>query len=114
MAPTTTQKGNMSIFEYIAKMKSFADEMASAGKYLEEEELVSYILAGHDFDYDILAGHGFSRKFTDGTSYGWLTTTDESREPRDLVATLEDKIGRWQWMMKFKTWIGTRLGILST
>jgi glutathionylspermidine synthase len=52
MALATTQKGNMSISEYIAKMKSFADEMASVGKPLEEEELVSYILAGLDFDYN--------------------------------------------------------------
>jgi hypothetical protein len=52
MALATTQKGNMSISEYIAKMKSFADEMASAGKSLEDEELVSYILVGLDFDYN--------------------------------------------------------------
>jgi hypothetical protein len=52
MALATTQKGNMSISEYLAKMKSFAYDMASAGKPLEEEELVSYILAGLDFDYD--------------------------------------------------------------
>jgi hypothetical protein len=35
-----------------AKMKSLADEMASADKALEDEELVSYIMAGLDFDYN--------------------------------------------------------------
>jgi hypothetical protein len=52
MALATTQKGNMSISEYIAKIKPFVDEMAPAGKGLEDEELVSYILAGLDFDYN--------------------------------------------------------------
>jgi hypothetical protein len=42
----------MSISDYIVKMKSLADEMTSAGKALEEEELVSYILAGLVFDYN--------------------------------------------------------------
>jgi hypothetical protein len=54
MACTTTQKGNMLISEYLAKMKSFADDMASASKALEEEELVSYIFAGLDFDYNLV------------------------------------------------------------
>jgi hypothetical protein len=39
-----------SISEYITKKKSFADEMAPVGKSLEDEELVSYILVGLDFD----------------------------------------------------------------
>jgi hypothetical protein len=52
MTLTTTQKGNMSISDYIVKMKSLAYEIASAGKALEEEELVSYILAGLVFDYN--------------------------------------------------------------
>jgi hypothetical protein len=52
MALATTQKGNMSISEYIAKIKPFVDEMAPARKGLEDEELVSYILAGLDFDYN--------------------------------------------------------------
>jgi hypothetical protein len=40
----------MTISEYTAKMKSLVDEMASAGKALEDEELVSYIMVGLDFD----------------------------------------------------------------
>jgi glutathionylspermidine synthase len=52
MALATTQKGNMTIFEYIAKMKSLANEMVSTRKALEDEELVSYIMAGLDFDYN--------------------------------------------------------------
>lgn len=38
--------------EYVAKMRSLADEIASAGKIIDDEELVSYILAGLDYDYN--------------------------------------------------------------
>jgi hypothetical protein len=48
MALATTQKGSFTTAEYIAKMKSLADEMASTGKKLDDEELTSYILAGLD------------------------------------------------------------------
>lgn len=54
MALSSTQKGNMSVAEYIGKMKTLVDEMASAGKTLDDEELVSYILAGLDIDYNPL------------------------------------------------------------
>jgi hypothetical protein len=33
-------------------MKSLADDMASAGKKLDDEELCSYILAGLDYEYN--------------------------------------------------------------
>jgi hypothetical protein len=47
-----TQKGSSTTVEYFAKMKSLADEMASAGKKLDDEELTSYILAGLDAEYN--------------------------------------------------------------
>jgi hypothetical protein len=50
MALSTVQKGNSTVAEYFAKMKTLADEMASTGKPLEDEELVSYILAGVDLE----------------------------------------------------------------
>jgi hypothetical protein len=49
---STTKKGDMSVSKYIAKMKALTDEMASAGKKLDDEDLVSYILAGLDSDFD--------------------------------------------------------------
>lgn len=52
MALTTASKGTSSISEYIGKMKSLADEMASVGRKFEDEELVSYILMGIDVDFD--------------------------------------------------------------
>lgn len=52
MALATTSKGTSSATEYYTKMKGLADEMASASKRLEDEELVSYILAGLDIDFN--------------------------------------------------------------
>jgi hypothetical protein len=54
MTLATTQKGSSTTIEYFAKMKSLADEMASAGKKLDAEELTSYILAGLDAEYNPL------------------------------------------------------------
>ncbi|CAN6294032.1 unnamed protein product [Urochloa humidicola] len=46
IALATTKKGNMTATDYIAKMKSFADEMAIAGKPLGDEEFTSFVLTG--------------------------------------------------------------------
>ena len=50
MALATAQKGTSTIAEYFSKMRSLADDMASAGKLLEDEEIASYILAGLDIE----------------------------------------------------------------
>ena len=52
IALATTRKGNMSVTEYVAKIKSLADDMASAGKKVDDEELVSYLLAGLDEEFN--------------------------------------------------------------
>lgn len=54
MALATASKGASSITEYFTKMKALADEMASAGKKLEDEELVSYILTRLDLDFNLV------------------------------------------------------------
>ena len=38
--------------EYVNKMRSLGDEMAAAGRPLDEEELVEYVLANLDYDYN--------------------------------------------------------------
>ena len=45
MALATAQKGSSTIADYFNKMKSLADDMAAAGKRLEDEEIISYVLA---------------------------------------------------------------------
>lgn len=52
LARSATKKENLSMSDYVGKMKSLADEMSSAGKPMDDEELVTYILAGLDFDYN--------------------------------------------------------------
>jgi hypothetical protein len=52
MALATTRKGNLSVVEYLAKMQGPGNDMAAAGKPLDDEDLVQYILAGLDEDYD--------------------------------------------------------------
>jgi hypothetical protein len=54
MALAITQKGSSSASEYVSKMKTLTDEMASAEKKLDDEELISYILAGLDYEYNSL------------------------------------------------------------
>jgi hypothetical protein len=48
----TTRKGNLSAAAYYAKMKAFAGEMSAAGKPLEDEDFVTYVLAGLDQNYN--------------------------------------------------------------
>jgi hypothetical protein len=47
-------KGNLTVAAYFAKMTGFADELAAAGKPLAEYEVVSYILARLESDYNSL------------------------------------------------------------
>jgi hypothetical protein len=54
MALATTQKASSTIADYISKMKSLADDMAAARKKLDVEELSSYVLACHDYEYNSL------------------------------------------------------------
>ncbi len=49
-----TRKGSMTTAVYFSKMKGLADDLASAGKPLDDEELVSYILVGLDINYNLL------------------------------------------------------------
>ncbi|XP_071678116.1 retrovirus-related Pol polyprotein from transposon RE2 [Lolium perenne] len=46
------RKDNMTTAAFFTKMKGFADELASAGRPIDEEELVEYLLACLDDTYD--------------------------------------------------------------
>lgn len=52
IALATTHKGAMSVTEYVAKMRALSNEMNAAGKPLGDEDLVSYILAGLDIEFN--------------------------------------------------------------
>ena len=46
------QKGNFTITEYVGKVRTLCDELTASGKALDEEEVISHILAGLDEEYD--------------------------------------------------------------
>ena len=48
------QKGNQSVAAYFAAMRGLADELAAAGKPIQDDELISYLLHGLDMDYQPL------------------------------------------------------------
>ncbi|XP_021317484.1 bromodomain and WD repeat-containing protein 3-like [Sorghum bicolor] len=52
MVLATASKGSSTLSEYFVKMKALGDDMALAGRRLEDEELVSYILTGLDENYE--------------------------------------------------------------
>lgn len=54
IALSITKKGNMTVNEYFTKMKALGDEVAAAEKPLDEEDMVSYILAGLDTDFELV------------------------------------------------------------
>ena len=49
---TNLKKGNLSMTEYLAKIKMFSDEIACIGAALGNVEIVSHVLAGLDLDYN--------------------------------------------------------------
>jgi hypothetical protein len=58
---STSYKGNMTVAEYIGRMKSLGDEMAAAGQPLEDDELAEYILTGLDQEFDSLVSSVLAR-----------------------------------------------------
>lgn len=54
IALATTKKGVSSVAKYFAKMRGFADELGAAGKPLDDEEFVSFLLTGLDEDFNPL------------------------------------------------------------
>jgi hypothetical protein len=48
-----TRKGNLSVTEYISKMKALGDEMVAAGRQLDDDKLIEYIIAGLDEEYTL-------------------------------------------------------------
>jgi hypothetical protein len=49
-----TRKGDMSIASYFSTMRGYANEMEAAGKPIDDDDVVSYILNGLDADYNSL------------------------------------------------------------
>jgi hypothetical protein len=53
-----THKGDKSVSMYFSTMRGYADEMAVAGKPLDDDDVVSYIPNGLNADYNSLIEQG--------------------------------------------------------
>jgi hypothetical protein len=69
-----TKKGELSIADYIAKMRGLGDELAIAGKPLDDDDLISYILSDLDFDYNLVIT---KEKLTIGEVYSQLLSFEQ-------------------------------------
>jgi hypothetical protein len=82
MALATSHKGISTTVEYIANMKTLANEMTSTGKKLDDEELCSYILDGLDVEYNSLVSSITARteSITLGELYAQLLSFENRLE----------------------------------
>jgi hypothetical protein len=81
-----TRKGDQSAAIYYNKMKDYANEMAAAGKPLEDEDFVRYLLAGLDQDYNSCV-ENIARKteISLGAVYSQLLAAEERLELQNSV-----------------------------
>lgn len=49
---TNTKKGDLSVAEYVGKIRALADELATSDKLVDEEDLISFIIVGLDEDFE--------------------------------------------------------------
>jgi hypothetical protein len=66
----------MNLAQFFAKIKGLADELAAAGRPIEEEELVEYLLAGLDDTYNPL----FTTIGVNGGLYAQVVSDDNRIE----------------------------------
>jgi hypothetical protein len=50
----TTKKNHLSVSDYYAKMSSYADDLAASSSFLRDDELVTYLLADLDEEYNLI------------------------------------------------------------
>ncbi|XP_021308098.1 uncharacterized protein LOC110432303 [Sorghum bicolor] len=84
MALAHAQKGSSIVAEFFSKMKGLANDMAAAGKKLDDEEVASYILAGLDTDFDPVVSSMSSRveSLTLGELYSHLVSWEQRMDLR--------------------------------
>ena len=61
IALANLQKGNSTITEYVGKIRTLFDELVSSGKKVDEEDVVSHILAGLEEEFDLVVSAICSR-----------------------------------------------------
>jgi hypothetical protein len=77
------RKDTMTMTQYFTKMKGFANELAAAGRPIDDEELIEYLLAGLDDTYNLLfaaIGLNSGAKLTVSELYAQVTSYDNRME----------------------------------
>ena len=104
-----TQKKEMSIADYVAKMKGLADSMASAGHMLDDDDLVTYILSDLDVEWNPLVSAMTTR--TDPVSLSDLSPSqlqdkarDSGRGQRWRVVPVLDQLYPARWTPRRSRW----------
>jgi excinuclease UvrABC ATPase subunit len=92
---------------YFSKMRRFAEEMAAAGKQLDDDDIVSYILNGLDVEYNpsVEQVTGMS----DSISLDELYTRLLSRSTPGVTVPDGGKhccTWTWWWLQAGKSWTG--------
>lgn len=59
----TTKKGSSLINEYMLKMQALAHALMTTGQYVDDDELIIYILGGLGSDYESIVVNLTSREF---------------------------------------------------
>jgi hypothetical protein len=85
MALATAQKGSSTVAKFFTKMKGLANDMASAGKNLEDNEIVSYILMGlgEEFDSVVTSVSNRVKPISLQELHAQLVSYEQPREIRD-------------------------------
>jgi hypothetical protein len=92
-----TRKGeSTSCVAYYANMKGFTDKMVAAGERLDDEQVITYILAGLDFEYN-----PFVEAFTAKTEPQMLNNLFRSSSRQKHVLKLRRNISKSVLMLLF-------------
>jgi hypothetical protein len=105
VALARTKKDNMTMEQFFNKMKGYADELATAGRSIDEEELVEYFLAGLDESYNPLftaIGVNGGEDLTVTELYAQVSAYD------NCIALLTDDLGRGSFVNSAQRGCGPR------
>jgi hypothetical protein len=94
-----TRKGDLSMAVYFSTMHGYADEMAAAGKPLDDDDVVSYILNGLDADYNLLVEHvnGMTGPITPETLYLRMLDIEDTVQAQGALSAGGQCGCSWRW-----------------
>jgi hypothetical protein len=100
----TTQKGDQLAVVYYNKMKGFADEMVVAGKPLEHDDFISYVLAGLDQEYNLFVENVTSKtEISLGALYSQLLATKARLELQQSQFQSSHYVRNKNWRQRSET-----------